>query len=364
MPDSVANLVRRWWTQEFEHVWAFQYMRAGGLLRSQQIVVGVGCLLFGLSGTLSLPVINPWVRDGIAAWVALIAITVSSCVLAVLWWTHSRPRLVVSGAFIAYADVAVVTVMAMYRDAYQSMPGLILLTAVSVYTVMHHGAHAVMAQTVATLAATIAWATWAGIQGGTPVVNVVIRSLMVVPVTVCIPLLLVPLVATLRRDANGSFRDDTTGLHNRRGMQVRAGELIDRGAAFSLLLIDVDRFKGINDRFGHAAGDNALAVVAEVMRRIAPSDAVVARIGGDEFAIVLEGDHPMAARLAEGLHHSIAAESVTGAVPRMTVSIGIATVPPDLHGDALFVDLDQVLLRADRAMYAAKHDGGARTVRA
>ena len=362
MADSVAELLRRWWTREFEHGWAFQHMRSSGLLRSQQIVVGIGCLLFGLSGVLSLPMVNPWVRDGAGAWVVLVAIAVSSCVLALFWWTHPRPRLVVSGVFIAYADAAVVTVMAMYRDAYQSMPGLVLLTAVSVYTVMHHGARAVMAQTVATLCATVAWASWVVIQGGVPVVDVVIRSLMIVPVTVCIPLLLVPLVATLRRDANGSFRDDMTGLHNRRGMQLRAGELIDRGAAFSLLLIDIDRFKVINDRYGHAAGDNALVVVAGVMRRIALPDAVVARIGGDEFAIVLEGDHPTAARLAEGLHHAIAAESITGSVPRMTVSIGIATVPPDLHGDALFVDLDQVLVRADRAMYAAKHDGGARTV--
>ncbi|WP_299576252.1 diguanylate cyclase [uncultured Williamsia sp.] len=364
MADNVTHLLRRWWTREFDRGWAVQHMQSSGLLRSQQIVVGIGCLLFGLSAGLSLPAVNPWVYDSVAAYVVLIAIAASSCVLAAIWWTEPWPPLAASAVFIGYADVAVVTVMAMYRTVYWSMPGLMLLTAVSVYTVMHHGARAVMAQTVATLGATVALASWVGIQGGTPVVNIVIRSLTIVPVTVCIPLLLVPLVATLRHDANGSFRDDMTDLHNRRGMQIHAGELIDHGVAFSLLLIDIDRFKDINDEFGHAAGDNALVVVASVMRRIAPSHAVVSRIGGDEFAIVLDGDHPMATRTAEALHHAIAAEGATGSVPRMTVSIGIATVPPDISGDALFVDLDQVLLRADRAMYAAKHDGGARTVQA
>jgi diguanylate cyclase (GGDEF)-like protein len=360
--ESAAELLRRWWHQDFDHQWVVQHMQSSGLMRTHKLVVGLGCLLFGVSAVLSFPAINPWVRNTEVTSAVLAGVAISSVVLAMVWWVRPWPGPAASAAFIVYADMAVIAVMGIYRNVYESMPGLVLLSAVSVYTVVHHGARAVMLQTSATLVATLAWAGWVMVQGSTPAADVSIRSLLLVPVTICIPVLLVPLVAVLRRDANGSFRDDMTGLHNRRGMQIHAGELIDRGAAFSLLLIDIDRFKVINDRYGHAAGDNALVVVAGVMRRVALPDAVVARIGGDEFAIVLEGDHPMAARLAEGLHHAIAAESVTGSVPRMTVSIGIATVPPDLHGDALFVDLDQVLVRADRAMYAAKHDGGARTV--
>lgn len=364
MADSVTHLIRRWWTREFDHGWAIQHLQSSGLMRTHKVVVGFGCLMFGVSAALSFPVINPWVRDTDVVTAVLLGIVISSVALAVMWWSRPWPGPAASAAFVVYADVAVVVVMALYRDVYQSMPGLVLLSAVSVYTVVHHGARAVITQTVAAMCATLGWAAWVAVQGTTPAADIAIRSMLLVPVTICIPVLLVPLVAVLRRDANGSFRDDITDLLNRRGMQVHAGELIDRGVGFSMLLIDIDRFKGINDQFGHAAGDNALVVIASVMRRIAPSHAVVSRIGGDEFAIVLEGDHPMASRMAEALHHAIAAEGATGTVPRMTVSIGIATVPHDISGDAIFVDLDQVLLRADRAMYAAKHDGGARTVQA
>ncbi len=364
MADSITHLLRRWWTREFDHGWAMQHMQSSGLMRTHRMVVGFGCLMFGVSAVLSFPVLNPWVRDTALVYAVLVAIAISSVVLAVVWWFRPWPSPAASAAFVVYADVAVVVVMAMYRDVFRSMPGLVLLSAVSVYTIVHHGARAVMTQTVATLVATLGWAVWVAVQGMTPAADIAIRSMLVVPVTICIPVLLVPLVAVLRRDANGSFRDDMTDLHNRRGMQILAGELIDRGVGFSLLLIDIDSFKGINDQFGHAAGDNALVVVASAMRRIAPTEAVVSRIGGDEFAIVVEGDHPRARRLAEALHHAIAAERATGSVPHMTVSVGIATVSYDRSGDALFVDLDQVLLRADRAMYAAKHDGGARTVQA
>lgn len=364
MADGASHHLRRWWHEDFDHLWMVQHMQSSGLMPTHRIVVGFVCLAFGVSAALSFPAINPWVRDTDAVRAVLLGIAISSVVLALNWWSRPWPGPAASAAFVVYADVAVVAVMAMYRDVFQSMPGLVLLSAVSVYTVVHHGARTVIAQTVATLAATLGWAAWVAVQGTTPAADIAIRSLLLVPVTICIPVLLVPMVAVLRRDADGSFRDDMTDLHNRRGMQIHAGELIDRGVGFSLLLIDIDEFKRINDRFGHAAGDNALVVIATVMRRIAPADAVVSRIGGDEFAIVLEGDHPMATRTAEALHHAIAAEGATGAVPRMTVSVGIATVPHDISGDALFVDLDQVLLRADRAMYAAKHDGGARTVQA
>ncbi|MEH3155746.1 MAG: GGDEF domain-containing protein [Gordonia paraffinivorans] len=364
MADGVAPLLRRWWTEEFDHLWVVRHMQSSGLIRTHKLVVGMGCLLFGVSAALSFPVINPWVRHTDLVVVVLSAIALSSVVLALIWWARPWPGPAASAAFVVYADVAVVVVMSMYRDVYQSMPGLVLLSAVSVYTVVHHGPRAVTAQTVATLSATLGWAGWVAVQGSTPVADLLIRSFLLVPVTICIPVLLVPLVAVLRRDASGSFRDDMTDLHNRRGMQIRAGELIDRGVEFSLLLIDIDRFKDINDAFGHRAGDDALVVVASVMRRVAPAHAVVARIGGDEFAIVVEGGHPSACGLAESLHRAIAEETAVAGVPRMTVSIGIAWVPHDVHGDALFVDLDQVLIRADRAMYAAKNDGGARTVQA
>ncbi|MGZ8176991.1 diguanylate cyclase domain-containing protein [Williamsia sp. SKLECPSW1] len=363
MRDGVAPILRRWWSDDFDRVWSFQHLQSSGLLRSQKLIIGAGSLLFGISALLSLPAVNTWVHTGTFVTAVLVAITLSSIVIAMLWWFRPWPGPVASFVFIVYADICVIAVMSTYRDVFESMPGLTLLAAVTVYTVIHHGPRAVIVQTVAVLVVTCVFAVWSGVDRSAPAEIIAIRSLVVVPVTVCIPLLLVPLVAVLRRDASGSYRDDMTDLHNRRGMQIRTAELIDRGVEFSLLLIDIDQFKTINDEYGHAAGDDALVHVASMMRYLSPVGAVVARIGGDEFAIVLQGDHPAAERLAADLHAAIARETATGAAPPMTVSIGIATVPGDDSGEGLF-DLEQVLLRADRAMYAAKNDGGARTVQA
>ncbi|GAA2064333.1 GGDEF domain-containing protein [Williamsia deligens] len=363
MPSSLGRILRSWWTEDFDRDWAAEHLRSSGLLRSQRIVMGLGCLAFGLSALFSLPFMNPWMRSGMLTYTVLVAVAGSSVVLAAFWWSRPWPGVAASLGFIAYADLCVVLVMAAYRSVFDSMPGLTLLAAVSVYTVIHHGPRAVIVQTAAVLGILVAFAVWAGVQHIVPPALVAVRSLVVVPVTICIPVLLVPLVAVLRRDATGSFRDDMTDLHNRRGMQVRASELIARGADFSLLLIDIDRFKSINDEYGHAAGDAALVFVASVMRRLAPSSAVVSRIGGDEFAIVMRAEDAADEVLAQRLHDAVGVGcAVEGAAAPLTVSIGVATTSAGRHAESGLTDIDDVLLRADRAMYRAKNDGGARTV--
>jgi len=145
--------------------------------------------------------------------------------------------------------------------------------------------------------------------------------------------------------------DPLTGLLNRRGFEERIDEELERaqraGAMLSLLVADLDGLKGLNDRFGHAAGDAALrkfaAVLVENKRRL---DAAV-RLGGDEFALVLpqtgtEGARDMATRLDRAL----AGASRDGRQPSAT--FGAATFPGD--GSTA----EELLAAADRALYASK----------
>lgn len=157
-----------------------------------------------------------------------------------------------------------------------------------------------------------------------------------------------------------SITDQLTGLYNRRYFNERNLEAFTRfkrlGEHYALLLIDIDFFKQINDRFGHDAGDQALRALGEVLtHHIRANLEVAARIGGEEFAVLCHGDMTMqsATKLAERLRQSIAAITLgdTHGDIALTASIGVAMC--DEHDS----DYESIYRRADRALYTAKHGG-------
>jgi diguanylate cyclase (GGDEF)-like protein len=158
-----------------------------------------------------------------------------------------------------------------------------------------------------------------------------------------------------------SFTDPLTGLANRRHfVQALATEITRSkryGAPLTVLLIDIDYFKRVNDRFGHAAGDGALVSVANGLRSSCRQTDLPARYGGDEFALLLpqttaeRGLH-FAERLAAVLRSAPPSE---GGAPALTLSIGVAE---GARGEAP----DQLLERADQALYQAKGAGRNRAV--
>ncbi|WP_343047133.1 diguanylate cyclase [Allochromatium humboldtianum] len=149
--------------------------------------------------------------------------------------------------------------------------------------------------------------------------------------------------------------DPLTGLFNRDGLSRRVEELRDRQIPHALMVVDLDRFKPVNDQLGHEAGDAVLIAVAERMQALVRAEGdIVARIGGDEFVLVLRGvTQPTdAGAVASKLLTSLAAAIPTPAgEARIGASIGIALAPRDGHH---FARLLQV---ADQAMYRSKQDG-------
>jgi diguanylate cyclase (GGDEF)-like protein/PAS domain S-box-containing protein len=149
--------------------------------------------------------------------------------------------------------------------------------------------------------------------------------------------------------------DALTGLYNRRRFQEHLERMISNarrsGASFALLYFDLNKFKPINDRFGHRAGDMVLVRISEAVAALVRSGAMLARLGGDEFAILSElstEEEPvqLAARIADAvaaIPFSFADKPV-----RVSVSIGIALFPRD------GVDADELVAHADDAMYQAK----------
>ncbi len=129
-----------------------------------------------------------------------------------------------------------------------------------------------------------------------------------------------------------AYRDPLTSLGNRRSLALRHRTLTSTGRA-SLLSLDLDGFKEVNDQLGHARGDALLAAVADQVRRCLPPDVEAFRIGGDEFAVVVPGDDTRASVVAEQLLVAVRAAShdVPGASAiRVSASIGIAELSPDV----------------------------------
>jgi diguanylate cyclase (GGDEF)-like protein len=165
---------------------------------------------------------------------------------------------------------------------------------------------------------------------------------------------------TLTQLGAAARTDSLTGLANRRELEQRfAGELersTRGGRPLSIAVLDLDWFKEFNDRFGHAAGDRALVQLAEALRRATRTSDVVARLGGEEFAVLApETDELEGYQLAERLRAEVRA-TFARQPEKMTVSCGVASFP--VHG----ITAGELLHSADRALYEAKEAGRDRSV--
>ncbi|GLS46805.1 GGDEF domain-containing protein [Methylobacterium brachythecii] len=153
--------------------------------------------------------------------------------------------------------------------------------------------------------------------------------------------------------------DSLTGLANRRAFVRRTQRQLAGGQPVALLLFDLDHFKAVNDTYGHAVGDGALVAFSHLAGALLPPDAVLGRLGGEEFACTLSGcGAGEAARIAERVRHAVAGVSVA-AYPRLRigVSVGVAATSP---GET--TAFDDLMRRADAALYAAKRAGRGRVV--
>lgn len=158
--------------------------------------------------------------------------------------------------------------------------------------------------------------------------------------------------ADLDRSLELAVTDTLTGLRNRRYVR-RHLEGVLRNAAATALMLDVDRFKSVNDTFGHAAGDAVLRDVSERVRSHLRSADVVARYGGEEFLVVMSGaDAEDGMLVAERLRSAVAAAPImaVGQSLAVTVSIGIASAPAGTL-------CDDLIAAADAALYRAKNNG-------
>ncbi|MGY0616977.1 GGDEF domain-containing protein [Vibrio sp. FJH11] len=154
---------------------------------------------------------------------------------------------------------------------------------------------------------------------------------------------------------NLSQRDALTGLYNRRALEEIIPTLIcnaiQQGNPVSIVMADIDRFKAINDQYGHTAGDKVMEKVAKIIKEHLPESACAVRVGGDEFMIIVLEKSGQTKRFAENIRTSVENDASLQSFGRtITMSFGISEL---VYG----IQLEEALTQADEALYCSKHTG-------
>jgi diguanylate cyclase (GGDEF)-like protein len=164
------------------------------------------------------------------------------------------------------------------------------------------------------------------------------------------------LESTNARLKETSFKDEVTGLYNRRFFSLRLEEELSRYRRFnhpvSVVLLDLDGFKAVNDEFGHTVGDDTLREVAQILMKHSRGINVVSRYGGDEFAVLLVETSKAGARLYADRIREVVSKYPFSHGKVITASFGVASLPDDEAGTA-----EDLFRAADEALYTAKRAG-------
>lgn len=350
--------VRRWWRQPDRYEWLSSYLESRRLRWPLQVIMATTVTVLGF-----VPIILLWspaVPSGWPARTIAVLATAQCWSMTFIWLTRWPSRRTSRG----FALLSAVSVSAACLIAFAPQDGLTACVIFAAIAGLVAFTHTSPFLTVI-LGIAVGTSVICGVRAaliGDPALAIS-ELLLVLASIVTVPMMGQVLVQLLGADAVNSHLDALTGLHNRRGFYRAIGDRTiqpthGRSIQLGLVMIDLDEFKRVNDTHGHAAGDRALATVATVLRRVSGGNAVVARIGGEEFCIAATVSDEHLRHLADRV-----CTAVHGLPNSVTASVG--TVATEVPTDAVTPEaLDQLLIVADQAMYAAKRAGGNRVCHA
>ncbi|WP_319430380.1 GGDEF domain-containing protein [Mycobacterium sp. RTGN5] len=348
----VGDALKRWWQQFAHYEWLSGYLADRGMRGATRALMAfiaaslVVCLLALLASS-----------DGptgtgqiVMTWLA-----VSGGIAGAALWIARWPTRRESVAFAVITNASIALACLAYPLPMAAVIGCIAFATIGAYIAFFHTTGFVLYNfAVAAVVATIGASRMAA--AGHPVLAAV-DWWLIIQVNIALPLAIQILVRALGADLIRAERDPLTGLLNRRTFHRSASNLIGSGrtadAHLVVALIDLDKFKAVNDRYGHAAGDEALVHAARAIGVAAGNHAVVARSGGEEFLVATVSSTPDCRELAQRICTAVAESPA-----RVTASVGTTAVRlRDTEGeDKLLVD--RLVGTADWAMYRAKRAGG------
>jgi diguanylate cyclase (GGDEF)-like protein len=353
--------LRNWWSAPVDYAAQVHYFTQREIAAPIQVLIGLGT---GFNGVLSLTVLLPSARTP-ASQVAVAMFAVLQLFWGWMFCWRPWPSRWTSLAFVISADIGIAAVAVIDASWLLGLFAFNAFAMISVYLMFFDGPKALVAHALWILLATAAFAVHVSIAHNFDVIAFTAKTLASVAPVVATPLGIQLGIWALRNEANASVIDPLTGVLNRRGLHLHIGDLwrdaAPANAEVAVMVIDLDRFKHINDTFGHTAGDEVLIRSARRITRVVSSSALVARTGGEEFVVVDLAGPGQAERSADRIRYAIAAPTDRA----ITASIGVTSVPVASFA-AAGVDpvplLETIVERADFAMFDAKRNGGNATI--
>jgi diguanylate cyclase (GGDEF)-like protein len=356
----VGNLVREWWSEPVDYAAQVQYFGKRGLSGAVQVMIGLGT---GVDALISLAIMLPSAGTLVSR-VAVAMFAVLQALWAWVWCCRVWPSRRLSLAFVVSADIGIAVVGVLGASWLTGLFGFNAFALISVYLMFFDGPKVLARHTVWILASTTTFAVLVG-TAHFDGVDFTVKILAAVAPVVATPLGIQFGIWAMRNDANESVTDPLTGLLNRRGLHLHIGDLLRDNTTkvtdMAVIVVDLDRFKEVNDTFGHTIGDEVLIRSARRIKSAVRGSALVARVGGEEFVIADLAEPGQAGRDTDRIRYAIAAP----ADHAITASVGVTSVAltdfaaPGVDPVTL---LDAIIERADHAMFDAKRNGGNATV--
>lgn len=344
----------RWWQHPDRYDWLTSYLRARGLTGVGRLVMAVVVAGPVLSLTVLLHSADGPTGPGRAlAWI----VTVVGC-YAVLVWVWHWPTHTEFIVFAVACCTSIASICLLLPDPRASL--------IATYGFMIAGALLALFQSPKLLLYNFALVTAvvavdvSALIGDGHIGFAAVALVEVLLANILVPIGIYGLVNQLGTDLVKADRDPLTGLFNRRAFRNETLNLIlsqQRSDVWlSIVLIDLDAFKAINDNYGHDAGDRVLIHVAQALAASAGEGTIVSRNGGEEFVIAAISPTNDAQTLAQRV-----CDAVSSAAVPVTASVGSSSARLDNLGESPRSAVEELIIAADTAMYRAKRGGGNQT---
>jgi diguanylate cyclase (GGDEF)-like protein len=351
-----VSLIRtlQWWWQRPNHFdWFSSYLRGRRMANMTRGVVAVASLSLAAIPTAMLWSSAP--PNGTTGIVLTVAAGVGATACGLLWMARF-PSKNQSVVFAVAASASIAAAVLAQSDPLTALLGCTVFAASSGYIALFHAPFLVVTNLVFVVVVTSVPAAALAANGG--VVRAACAVAVVLVLNIAVPFSLQIIVQTLGVDLLEADRDPLTGLLNRRAFYRRTSSLVGASggdAHVVLAMIDLDRFKRLNDTRGHYAGDLALVAVGRALRELTRREAVIARAGGEEFLVADVVSDPRPVVLGQRLCEAIAAlpDPITASVGTATNQCGRM-----LEGGDREAAITALICAADTAMYEAKRNGG------
>lgn len=347
--DRPMTLLRAWWRDSVNYHWlvrTLEHRAALGLIRA---VIATGCAVMGVISLLTL--LSSVGPDSLGGRVIFGFIVGFDALGAVRWWLRPWPNVTESLTIFLSGDVLTTLACLVIGDRVYGATTSLLLVVIGGYLTFFHSPRVLALHVGWSLLSALVLTARMLAQDPRHGLAMAVAIVLIMMATNVVVLPALQFLYWLLRVE--TFSDPLTNLLNRRGLDYYlSNSLLSRGDhGLCLMIVDLDRFKAVNDTFGHHAGDQVLIQIADQLRAAVVPGSIVARTGGEEFVIVspLIGADAIAA--AEQLRLAVAA---TPHLPiPVTASVGVV----QCGGDPAHRSPEYLLRHADSAMYTAKRHG-------